>query len=181
MTPNEEQFDTFDDAGQPTGLKPRSEVHRRGYWHRSAQLFLYTQAGALVVHQRALDKDLYAGLWDHSIGEHLHPGETYLAGAVRGVQEELGLTGLTLQALGEARRQAYKDPNGDWWDREIQQSFVAIYNPEDHGKLQPDKAEVIGVSQWDEATLGYWLAHKPDQLTPWFLSDLEYHNLLKQT
>ena len=96
MTADEEHFDTFDDDGQPTGLKPRSEVHRLGLWHRSAQVFLYTPAGELVVHRRAVDKDLYAGLWDHSVGEHLHPGESYLAGALRGVQEEFGLHGLQL-------------------------------------------------------------------------------------
>lgn len=181
MPTNEEQFDTFDDAGQPTGLKPRSEVHRKGYWHCSAQLFLYTETGELLVHQRALDKDLYAGLWDHSIGEHLHPGESYLDGATRGAQEEFGLSGLALKALGEVRRQTFKDPNGQWWDRELLQPFVATYRPKQHGKLQPDTTEVIQVDQWSAATLSHWLAHKQEQLTPWFRADLEDHHLLKQT
>ncbi len=180
MPDNEEHFETFDDAGQPTGLKPRSEVHRNGDWHKSAQVFLYTETGELLVHQRALDKDLYAGLWDHSVGEHLHPGETYLDGAIRGVQEEFGLSGLTLAPLGEVRRQALKDPNGQWWDREVQQSFVATYNPNQHGEVQPDRVEVIRVDQWNDATLTHWLTHKFDQLTPWFRPDLEHHNLLKQ-
>lgn len=178
MSPTEEQFDTFDEAGQPTGLKLRSEVHRYGYWHRSAQLFLYTESGELLVHQRALAKDLYAGLWDHSIGEHLHPGETYLAGAIRGVSEEFGLSGLTLQALGGVRRQSFKGPDDAWWDREMQQSFVAIYNATDHGELQPDLSEVVQVDKWSKATVEHWLTHKQEQLTPWFRSDLEYHKLM---
>lgn len=178
MQITEEQFETFDEAGQPTGLKPRSEVHRYGYWHCSAQLFLYTPAGELLVHRRAATKDLYAGLWDHSIGEHLQPGESYLAAAVRGAEEEFGLGGLTLRALGEVRRQTFKDPKGDWWDRELQQSFIAAYNLTDHGQVQPDATEVAQVDQWSEATLSHWLAHKEDQLTPWFRQDLKYHQLL---
>jgi isopentenyldiphosphate isomerase len=178
MPPAEEQFDTFDEDGQSTGRKRRSQVHRYGYWHRSAQLFLYTPTGELLVHQRATDKDLYAGLWDHSIGEHLQPGETYLAGALRGAHEELGLSSLTLRALGEVRRQAFKDPSGEWWDRELQQSYIAIYNPNKHGKVLPDSAEVAQVDQWNPTTLSHWLAHKTAQLTPWFRQDLELHQLL---
>lgn len=178
MPATEEQFETFDDDGNPTGLKPRSEVHRNGNWHRSAQLFLYTATGNLLVHKRAADKDLYADLWDHSIGEHLQPGEDYLAGALRGAQEEFGLQNLKLRPLGSLRRITLKDPDGAWWDREMQQSFIATYDAQQHGVVQPDAAEVAQVDQWSPSALQQWMANQPAQLTPWFQQDLEHHKLM---
>lgn len=178
MPAAEEQFETFDDNGQPTGLKPRSEVHRCGYWHRSAQLYLFTPQGNLLVHQRAAHKDLYANLWDHSIGEHLHPGEDFLSGAVRGAREEFGLNNLTLRPLGGVRHIDLKDPAGAWWDREIQLSYIATYDPQEHGELQADPQEVAQIDQWRPSELQHWMTNRSAQLTPWFQQDLEHHNLM---
>ena len=100
----EELFETYDAKGQALGLVPRSEVHRRGLWHRAVNVFLFDATGALYLQRRADTKDVAPGLWDLSAAEHLIPGETYADGALRGLAEELGVTDVTLTPFeGEFR------------------------------------------------------------------------------
>jgi len=174
----EEQFDIYNAQGQWLGTKDRSQVHRDGDWHKSAQVFLYHSDGRLLLHQRAHDKDLYAGLWDHSVGEHLQPGEDYPTGAMRGVNEELGLQGLELTPLGTPRQQSFKDPAGFWWDCELQQSYRATYQASRHGNLQFAPQEITAIAWVDRVTLLDWIEQRASQLTPWFEQDLRWHGLL---
>jgi isopentenyldiphosphate isomerase len=45
-----------------------------------------------LLQRRSLEKALEPGCWDLSCAEHLGVGESYLDGAVRGLQEELDIT-----------------------------------------------------------------------------------------
>ena len=106
------------------GLRRRDEVHQLGLWHKSAHVFLFDPAGHMLIQQRAADKDLYADLWDYSVGEHLQPGEDFLSGALRGLQEELGITEVGgLEALGGMRWVEIQ--GAAHIDREIDGAFVA--------------------------------------------------------
>ena len=173
-----ELFETFDDAGNPTGLVPRADVHRLGLWHRSAQVFLFTAQGRLIVHERAAQKDLYASQWDHSVGEHLQPGESFAQGAARGLREEYGLRGVILEPLGSERRQAHRDPAGCWHDREIQHAYRATWQPAKHGELTPQASEIQAVEFVAFADLPAWMRAKAGRLTPWFEEDLRFYKLL---
>lgn len=46
---SEELFETFDGDGNPTGLVPRSRVHREVHWHRAANVFLFRSDGRLLL------------------------------------------------------------------------------------------------------------------------------------
>lgn len=99
----EEQFETFDDTGEPMGLVPRSRVHREGLWHRAVHVYLFRSDGRLLLQRRQRDKDICPGAWDLSAAEHLKPGETFRQGAIRGLQEELNVKGVELTPLGDIR------------------------------------------------------------------------------
>jgi len=162
-----ELFETFADDGRPAGLVRRDEVHRRGLWHQSAQAFLFNSVGDLLLQHRAHDKDLYADLWDYSVGEHLQPGETFAEGASRGLDEELGVIDVSLVPLGDVRRVDFVGSGVA--DREIQQAFAGVYN----GSVQIDEMEVQA-SHWiarDE--LLAWLHRDASVFTPWFAQDIE--------
>ncbi len=173
-----EMFETFDADGAPTGLVRRDEVHRLGLWHRSAQVFLFDSQQRLVLHRRAAQKDLYANLWDHSIGEHLLPGESYAAGAQRGLREEFGLRGIELTPLGTERRQVHKDPHGGWHDREILRAFRGVWDEKTGGAIAADPREVQEVRSIPLDALGTWLRSRRELLTPWFEADLHFYQLL---
>lgn len=170
-----ELFETYDDDGRATGLVPRAEVHARGLWHASSHVYLFDGTGALYVQRRAAGKDLFPGRWDLSVGEHLRPGETHLEGAVRGLAEELGVTGVTLEALGGIRRWQYELPELGVRDRELQQSFRGCYD----GRLHADPEEVAEVRALPLRDIAVWLARAPDAFTPWFVADVEELGLLR--
>ncbi len=167
-----EYFETFDDAGERLGLVARDVVHRSGLWHKSAQVFVFDEAGALLIQQRAADKDLYAGLWDYSVGEHLQPGESFVAGARRGLREELGIDNVELSALGELRRVRQ---HGDGYDdRELQRAFRCRWS----GELTVDPVEVAATRYIDMTSLRDWVERRPEDFAPWLKIDLEEFGLI---
>jgi len=163
-----ELFETFDETGRPTGLVPRTEVHARGLWHRSAHVFLFRSDGGLYMQRRASTKDLYPGRWDFSVGEHLRPGEDYLDGARRGLREELGLEAVSLEPLGGVREFRCDVPALGIADHELQAAFRGLYD----GPLEPDGIEVAEVRVVSAHELGDWLARAPEDFTPWLIHEL---------
>ena len=171
-----EYFQIFDEAGAPLGLKRRDEVHRDGDWHKSAQVFLFNPVGELLLQKRARDKDLYADLWDYSVGEHLRPDEAAICGALRGLREELGVSSLVaadLLKLGE--RHVVLEGRG-FRDREMQCAYRATYD----GVITPDSLEVAEVRWMDMATLHRWLDVWPSEFTPWFREQVASYGFLPE-
>jgi isopentenyl-diphosphate delta-isomerase len=163
-----ELFTTYSREGVPTGLVPRAEVHRLGLWHKSAQVFIFDADGCLLVQRRAVDKDLYANLWDYSVGEHLHPEESQIDGARRGLCEELRISGVDLEPLGGERWVEIVDD--EFADREIQQAYRGVYT----GQLRVDPVEVAEVRYIGLTDLRRWIDDRPRDFTPWFLEDLSH-------
>ena len=80
--------------GRVIGTAPRSECHRSpSLIHRAVHVFVTDPAGRVYLQKRSMDKDIQPGRWDTSVGGHLLPGESYLDGAVRETEEELGIGG----------------------------------------------------------------------------------------
>ena len=170
----EEQFEIFSESGERLGLKPRSYVHAHGLWHKSAHVFLFNSAGEFYLQLRAPDKDLYAGLWDYSVGEHLTPGESYLQAALRGLAEELGVTGMALEPLGEVQQSRGELPEIGARDYELQQAFTGVWD----GPIEIDPIEVSQVRTVVLAELDHWIHARPHDFTPWLLRDLENYRIL---
>ena len=161
-----ELFETFDRQGRFRALVPRAEVHARGYWHRAAQVFVIDGSGRLLMQQRSANKDLYAELWDYSVGEHLQPGEAYIDGARRGLQEELSIVGVEPQLLGEER---WCERRGaDFHDAEIAQAFRVHYE----GEIRIDPDEVQDYAWLTHAEVTRRIKRAPNSLTPWFVEEV---------
>lgn len=164
-----ELFETFDDAGKPTGLVPRDEVHRKGLWHRAANVFVFNPTGELLLQQRSAEKDVWPDAWDLSAAEHLTPGESYLEGALRGLREELGINGMPLTPLGsEMRAEVVVRPLGIL-DRELQRSFQGQWG----GSIRPCPEEVAAVRWVSLDALTREIAADPERFTPWLRSRLK--------
>ena len=168
-----EELQIFDRTGRALGLCPRHVVHTEGHWHKSAQVFLFNEAGELLIQQRAFDKDLYAGLWDYSVGEHLKPDEDFLAGALRGLAEELGVTNVALSLLGGVRQVTHKGVG--FFDREIQQAFAGVVRE----SVTADRAEVAQVRFISLDEIRLWVADNETDFTPWFVQDMHEFGYLE--
>ena len=95
----EEFLDIVTENNQVIGQEKRSIVHQSGLWHRGVHIFLFTPEHKLVIQQRSKRRKQSPGALDCSVSEHLQAGESYLAGARRGLEEELGIRQVSLQRL----------------------------------------------------------------------------------
>jgi len=169
----EEQFEIVDEAGNHLGFAPRSEAHRLGLWHRASNVFLFRPDGSLLIQRRQTTKDVWPGAWDVSAAEHLKPGETFEAGAHRGLLEELGIVGATLEAYGAVTKSRVEVPEAGVRDYELQQSFLTVFS----GDLTPDSAEVMQTRCVGLEDLEAEFAEFPDRFTPWFRQRAKALNL----
>jgi len=169
-----EQFETYDSAGLPLGLVPRSDVHRLGLWHRAANVLLFDHCGRLYIQRRAAGKDVWPNAWDVSVGEHLQPGETFEAAAQRGLAEELSVYDVVLTPLGDMVRAQIEIPEKDIHDCEMQQSFRGDYD----GPITAEPAEVADVRLITLADLANEIAAQPNDFTPWLRGRLRAFGLI---
>ena len=171
----EERLEIFDEDGNPRGLGPRSRAHREGLWHRAANVFLFRPDGELLIQRRQSTKDVWPGAWDVSAAEHLHPGETFEQGAIRGLKEELGVTGVALEPIGDVARSRLDDEASGIRDYEFQQSFITTYA----GPVSPDPNEVLEARTISLAELAAAFRTSPGEYTPWFRQRVDTLNLFE--
>ncbi|PSG88034.1 NUDIX hydrolase [Aurantibacter aestuarii] len=87
----DELIDIANKKGQFTGdVALKSEVHKKGLYHHTAHVWLYTLEGEILLQQRAKTKAIHPLLWDVSVAGHVDSGETIKQGALREMKEELG-------------------------------------------------------------------------------------------
>ncbi len=130
MAVTEELFDIYDDNMNFLGVKPRSQVHRDGDWHRSFHCWvIYRDVSGedyMLVQRRAPDKDTYPDYFDLSVGGHLSAGET-LEQAVREIDEELGLHVEFSDLIPVGLRVAASKPSAETTDREFNHIFFLVH------------------------------------------------------
>nr|MBA3449676.1 NUDIX domain-containing protein [Chloroflexia bacterium] len=124
----DEPFDVVLANGTPTGLvKPRSNIHRDGDWHRAIHVWVagLDPSGApfLMVQRRSSRKDTWPGRYDATVGGHYRAGEA-LAETVREIEEEIGVSTdiKSLRPLGV--RDCANETEPGIIDREIQDVFL---------------------------------------------------------
>ena len=87
-----ELLDVLDENGKQTGeVEDRSEVYRKGLWHRATHIWIINSNNELLVQKRNPYKQTFPNLWAISVAGHVDSGETSLDTAVREVKEELNL------------------------------------------------------------------------------------------
>ena len=73
--------------------------------------------------QRSLGKKVGSGQWDLSVAEHLQPGEIYSEGAVRGLQEELGIDAEAVRGQGSGTVRGWLGRNHEGMVRGLQEKL----------------------------------------------------------
>jgi isopentenyldiphosphate isomerase len=92
----------YDEEGQVSGSGPRSVMRARNLRHAASSVVVRDPLGRLYLHRRTTTKDVYPGLLDLAAGGVVQAGEDPADGAVREVEEELGVAGVLLEPLGVA-------------------------------------------------------------------------------
>ena len=88
----EELIDVLDENGIKTGeILPRSEVHKKGLWHRVIVVAIINGKNQILMQQRSCRKDKNPGMWDISVAGHISTGQDALSAASREINEEVSV------------------------------------------------------------------------------------------
>lgn len=96
MDDSQELLDLVDSSDKPIGTILRGEIKQlfqtSGQYVRYANCFIRNSEGLLWTPRRTAYKKIAPNGLDFAASEHVQAGEQYLAAAVRGMKEELGLS-----------------------------------------------------------------------------------------
>ncbi|MCH2206543.1 MAG: isopentenyl-diphosphate Delta-isomerase [Lentisphaerales bacterium] len=73
------------------GKMEKMQAHEEAALHRAFSVFLFNEAGEMLIHRRAQHKYHSGGLWTNACCSHPRPGENTEAAAHRRLMEELGM------------------------------------------------------------------------------------------
>jgi isopentenyl-diphosphate delta-isomerase len=149
------------------------DAHLEGYKHKAVSVFLLHE-GRILLQRRALQKYHTPGLWANTCCTHPHWGETDEDCAVRRLDEELGITGVTLSHKGQVEYRA--DVGGGMVEHEVVEIFVARL--ETLPQMAPNMAEVMATEWVSPTDLMDRLAKSPKAYTPWLRIYMEQYGRL---
>lgn len=84
-----EEVILVDERDREIGRAEKMQAHREGRLHRAFSIFVFNDAGLLLLQKRAAAKYHSGGLWSNTCCGHPRPGETVAAAARRRLREEL--------------------------------------------------------------------------------------------
>lgn len=96
----EEMFPIVDEEGNIISAATRGECHNGSMLlHPVVHLHVFNSDGAIFLQKRPDWKDIQPGRWDTAVGGHIDLGENVEMALKREVEEELGITDFTPEAL----------------------------------------------------------------------------------
>ena len=162
----DELLDIVNEDDEVTHQEMRSVVHQHGLWHRGAHVFLFDENGDLLVQKRSADRIHSPSLLDCSVSEHVKAGESYQAAALRGLREEMGVTGITLTPLVKFRM------NYGLNDNEVSALYTGTVNP---AAVNFDPVEISEISYRNMDELRSLMESQPDLFCGWFIQILKWY------
>ena len=88
----EEFLEVYSPEGTKTGQKKsKSEIHRKGLFHSTVHVWIFTEEGNILIQKRSKKKDLNPGVWDVSVAGHIKFNENIKKAAKRETLEETGI------------------------------------------------------------------------------------------
>ena len=141
----DELIDILDENGNYTGKSClKSEAHKKGHFHPTVHIWLYTKDHKILLQKRALTKKVFPGLWDISVAGHIGAGENIEKAAAREVLEEIGFTisPKNLHKIG-VRKHMVNHPNGII-DNEFHHVFITeLTIPLNQLKIQEEEVDEL--------------------------------------
>lgn len=160
-----------DEHDNVIGSGTREEVWKTGTYHRIAKIFLFNPKGETLIQKRSMERVSNPGRWDHSAAGHVDEGETYEEAAYREMNEEIGITGITLQEVMNIETHETDEPG------KIKNRFNMLYTAQYDGDVQPGPE--VSETRWImPEPLLQWMEEKPNDFTEGLI--ISFKELLKQ-
>ena len=162
----DELLDIVNNEDIVTGQEMRSTVHQLGLQHRGVHVFLFTRDGKMLVQKRSADRAASPSALDCSVSEHVKAGESYLDAAVRGMKEEMGVTGIEISPLVTFRM------NYGLNDNEISRLFEGIVDPK---KVKFDSVEIEDIGYFSIDEIREMMQAGKVNFCGWFIEILNWY------
>lgn len=146
------------------------EAHKRGLRHKAVSVFLI-DGNQTLIQRRALGKYHTPGLWANTCCTHPGWDEPAPDCAKRRLEEELGITGVTLSHVDQVEYRA--DVGGGLIEHEV----VDIFRGEAGRSttIAPNPAEVMDTRWLSFEELATEIAMTPEKFTPWLRIYMKEH------
>lgn len=157
----EEQVVVVSENDEILGLMEKMNAHENGILHRAFSVFLFNDKGEMLLQKRASGKYHSPNQWTNAVCSHPKIDETYLEGAQRRLNEELGITA----NLTEKFSFIYKaDVGQNLWEHELDHVFTGNYE----GNFALNEQEVSEVRYISMQQLDQEMNANPEKFTEWF-------------
>ncbi len=158
---NSERLILVDETDRAWGDGLKLDVHKHGVLHRAFSIFIWNNAGQLLIQKRAKIKYHSAGLWTNSCCGHPCVGEIVQDGAHRRLYEELGIT-VRLDHIGNYRYRA--ELPGEL----VENEFVHIFAGRSEDVPSPNPQEVEKIRWVTPEALVKDIAENQHSYSAWF-------------
>ncbi len=149
-----------DDA--ETGFLSKAECHDgAGVLHRAFSLFLFNDAGELLLQQRSKSKRLWPGYWSNTCCSHPRKGESMAVATRRRLRDELNIE-TPLEFVYKFSYQAEFGETGS--ENELCHVFLGRLND----AVVPNEHEISAIRFVDADSLLREFDTRPELFTPWF-------------
>ncbi|MEQ3728434.1 MAG: isopentenyl-diphosphate Delta-isomerase [Tateyamaria sp.] len=149
------------------------DAHLRGLRHKAISVFAMS-GDHILIQQRAMCKYHTPGLWANTCCTHPDWDEAPLACAARRMNEELGITNLTLHHRGQLEYRA--DVGGGLIEHEVVEVYVA--QVPFSLRMAPNPEEVMATRWVSQTDLRAQLKTTPDAFTPWLQIYMAQHSTM---
>ena len=173
MRESEEEVILVDERDRELGASAKLRAHREGALHRAFSVFVFDDAGRLLLQKRASGKYHSGGLWSNTACGHPRPGEATEAAARRRLREEMNFD----CELREEFSFLYRaELEGGLVEHEYDHVFTGTYS----GRPAPDPAEV---EDWEWVTIAELrraVGREPARYSRWLrivIEDSRWHRL----
>jgi isopentenyl-diphosphate delta-isomerase len=151
-----------DEEGTAIGTLPKAEVHHgETPLHRAFSVYLFDDAGRLLVTRRADGKQTFPGMWTNTVCGHPGPGEDDAAAIARRACDELGLDVAELRPALPGYR--YRAEFRGVVENEICPVYLGVFR----GTPSPNPAEVGEWELLDWAAFRARQEAEGDAWSPW--------------
>ena len=156
----EELIDVLNENGIKTGeIVSRSEVHKKGLWHRIIVVAIINEKNEILIQQRSDNKDKNPSMWDISVTGHLSAGQDSLTAATREISEEVSVSlGYSVEVKDFRFMFSYRKEekvNENHCDRQFYDFFILRQSGLREDNIKFQKSEVqnikfVNISQLNE-------------------------------
>ena len=164
-----EELILVDADDNETGFLSKADCHDGdGVLHRAFSLFLFNDAGELLLQQRSDAKRLWPGYWSNTICSHPRRGESMAVATRRRLLDELNI---------EAELEfVYKfDYQARYGEAGSENELCHVFLGKAPSNIRPNESEISAVRFITPADLDREFAEQSETLTPWF--NMEWRTL----